>query len=193
MSDGNAIEKVIKQRRSIKPVQMNGKKVSDELVKNFLEMANWAPTHGYTEPWYFMVYSGDKVKQFCINHANLYKEITPEDKFMSANYEKLLHNGDLASHIIVAIMKRGTNPKITVLEEISATAAAIQNLLLSATANGVASFWNTGGLTFNPAMKNHLNLKADDQIMGILYLGYSDQPLAEGRRIKPMEEKVSWL
>ena len=90
-------------------------------------------------------------------------------------------------------MKRGSNPKITVLEEISATAAAIQNLLLSATANGVASFWNTGGLTFNPAMKNHLNLKADDQIMGILYLGYSDQPLAEGRRIKPMEEKVSWL
>ena len=193
MSDGNAIEKVIKQRRSIKPLLMNGKKVPDELVKNFLEMANWAPTHGYTEPWYFMVYSGDKVKQFCINHANLYKEITPEDKFMSANYEKLLHNGDFASHIIVAIMKRGSNPKITVLEEISATAAAIQNLLLSATANGVASFWNTGGLTFNPAMKNHLNLKADDQIMGILYLGYSDQPLAEGRRIKPMEEKVSWL
>ena len=193
MSDGNAIEKVIKQRRSIKPLLMNGKKVPDELVKNFLEMANWAPTHGYTEPWYFMVYSGDKVKEFCTDHANLYKEITPEDKFMSANYDKLLHNGDLASHILVAIMKRGTNPKITVLEEISATAAAIQNLLLSATANGVASFWNTGGLTFNPAMKNHLNLKADDQIMGILYLGYSDQPLAEGRRIKPMEEKVSWL
>ena len=193
MSDGNVIEKVIKLRRSIKPLQMNGKKVPDDLVKKFLEMANWAPTHGYTEPWYFMVYSGDKVKQFCIDHANLYKDITPEDKFMSASYEKISHTGDMASHIIVAIMKRGTNPKITALEEISASAAAIQNLLLSATANGVASFWSTGGLTYNPALKNYLELKADDQIMGLLYLGYSDQPAAEGRRIKPLEEKVSWL
>jgi hypothetical protein len=32
-------------------------------------------------------------------------------------------------------MKRGNNPKITALEEISATAAAVQNILLSATAN----------------------------------------------------------
>jgi len=193
MSEGNVIEKVMKERRSIKPLQMNGKKVPDELVKKFLEMADWAPTHGYTEPWYFMVYSGDKVKQFCFDHASLYKDITPEDKFMSANYEKILHTGDMTSHIIVAIMKRGTNPKITALEEISASAAAIQNLLLSATANGVASFWSTGGLTYNPALKNYLNLKAEDQIMGLLYLGYSDKPATEGRRIKPLAEKVSWL
>src|SRR5436190_16297629 len=124
MSDGNGLEKVIKERRSIKPAQMNGKKVPDELVNKFLEMADWAPTHGYTEPWYFMVYGGEKVKQFCQDHAELYKDNTPDDKFMSAKYEKLLHNGDMASHIIVATMKRGNNPKITALEEISATAAA---------------------------------------------------------------------
>jgi len=193
MSDGNVIEKVIKERRSIKPAQMNGKKVPDELVKKFLEMADWAPTHGLTEPWYFMVYSGEKVKQFCIDHAGLYKDNTPEDKFMSAKYEKLLHNGDMASHIIVVAMKRGNNPKITALEEISATAAGVQNILLSATANGVASFWSSGGLTFHPALKSYLNLRDDDQVMGILYLGYSDQPLMAGRRIKPLDEKVSWL
>ena len=50
------IASIIKNRRSIKPVKMNGKKIPDEQVRELLKLANWAPTHGRTEPWRFIVY-----------------------------------------------------------------------------------------------------------------------------------------
>src|SRR5690242_14206164 len=119
------ISDIIRNRRSIKPAKMNGKKIPDEQVRELLRLANWAPTHGRTEPWRFVVYSGDKVKEFCLRHAELYKAHVPPEKFEQATYDKQLHNGDLASHLIVSIMQRGDLPKIPALEEIAATAIAI--------------------------------------------------------------------
>jgi len=185
------IADIIKKRRSIKPVKMNGKKIPDEQVKELLKLANWAPTHGRTEPWRFIVYSGNKVKEFCYDHAELYKAHTPPEKFEQANYDKQLHNGDLASHIVIAVMQRGDSPKIPVLEEIAATAIAIQNILLGATAAGIASFWSTGGMTHHPVMKNFLRLKEHDIVMSLLYLGYTDEQM-EGKRQTAIEEKLTW-
>ena len=90
-------------------------------------------------------------------------------------------------------MKRGTNPKIPQLEEIAAASAAVQNILLGATALGIATFWSTGGMTNNPALKDHLQLGADDIILGLLYLGYTDEPAKDGVRNIPLAEKVKWL
>lgn len=185
------IADIIKNRRSIKPVKMNGKKIPDQQVSELLQLANWAPTHGRTEPWRFIVYAGEKVQEFCRRHAELYKTHTPVEKFEQGNYDKLLHNGDLASHIIIAVMQRGALPKIPALEEIAATAIAIQNILLGATAAGIASFWSTGGMAHHSVMKHFLQLKEEDIVMSILYLGYSDEKI-EGKRQTPIEEKVIW-
>jgi nitroreductase len=185
------IASIIKNRRSIKPVKMNGKKIPDEQVRELLKLANWAPTHGRTEPWRFIVYSGNMVKEFCHQHAELYKTYTPKEKFEQANYDKQMHNGDLASHLIIAIMQRGGSPKIPVLEEIAAAAIAVQNILLGATAAGMASFWSTGGMTHHPVMKDFLQLKEEDIVMSLLYLGYTDEQM-EGKRQTEIEQKVMW-
>jgi len=185
------IADIIKTRRSVKPVKMNGKIIPDDKVKELLELANWAPTHGRTEPWRFIVYAGDKVKEFCRQHAELYKAYAPADKFEQANYDKQLHNGDLASHVIVAVMQRGELPKIPALEEFAATAIAIQNILLGATAAGIASFWSTGGMVHHAVMKDFLQLRKEDIVMGLLYLGYTDERL-EGKRKTEIAEKVTW-
>ncbi len=187
------VEKTIKNRRSIGWAKMNGKQVPDETVNQLLALADWAPTHGRTEPWYFFVYGGDALKQFGKTHADLYWQHTAEDKRQEATFEKLLHNVDLASHLIIAVMKRGANPKIPQLEEIAAASAAVQNILLGATALGIATFWSTGGMTNNPALKDHLHLGADDIILGLLYLGYTDEPAKDGVRNTPLAEKVKWL
>ncbi|MEZ5022407.1 MAG: nitroreductase family protein [Chitinophagales bacterium] len=34
---------------------MNGKTISDKDFMEVLELANWAPTHGFTEPWRFVL------------------------------------------------------------------------------------------------------------------------------------------
>lgn len=176
----------------MKPPQLNGQLVPDEQVWQLLALADWAPTHGHTEPWRFRVYKNDKLKSFCLAHAELYKTHMAADKYKEEKYEKLLHMGDRASHLIVAIMQRGNLPKIPALEEIAATSCAIQNLLLGATALGISSYWGSGGMAYHPAMKGMLQLRDEDLVLGILYLGYTDKPLQEGKRLVPLEEKVAW-
>jgi nitroreductase len=186
----DSIEHVIKTRRSISWAKMNGQKISDELVMRLLQLADWAPTHGRTEPWKFFVYTGEALKAFGLSHGSLYWEHTPEDKRMEATRIRLETNGEKASHVIVAAMKRGVNDKIPVIEEIAAASAAIQNILLGATALGIASFWSTGGMTLKPEMKTLVGLGDDDVILGLLYLGYTDEPAKEGVRNMPLSEKV---
>lgn len=183
---------VITTRRSIKPANMNGKLIPDEQVKAILHLADWAPTHGKTEPWRFVVFAGNKVKEFCHQHAELYKKYTAPDAFQQTVYDKQYHNGDNASHIVVAYMQRGNLSKIPVLEEIVATSAAVEHILLGATSLGIASFLSTGGQTHNQSMKNFLQLRAEDIVIGLIYLGYSDGK-PEGKRSIPLDEKVKWV
>jgi nitroreductase len=184
---------IIKSRRSTGWAKMNGKAIPDTQVNEILELANWAPTHAKTEPWRFYVYGGEALKKFGKDHADLYWNNTDEDKRQQATYDKLEHNVDLASHVIVAVMKRGSNDKIPKLEELAAASAAVQNVLLGATALGIASFWSTGGMTLKPALKQYLELGAEDEVLGLISLGYTDEPAKEGVRNTPAAEKVKWL
>jgi len=187
------IENIIKGRRSVSWAKMNGQLIADETITRLLSLADWAPTHGRTEPWYFFVYSGEALKQFGKTHAELYWRHTTEEKRTEATYEKLLHNVDKTSHLVIAVMKRGHNEKIPVVEEIAAASAAIQNILLGATALGISSFWSTGGMTHSHALKEHLKLGQEDIVMGLIYLGHTDEPAKEGVRTIEMAEKVKWL
>ena len=184
------LSNIIKSRRSIKPVMMNGKKVPDYQVQSMLELADWAPTHAYTEPWRFRVYSNPA--DFCNQHAELYKRNTDPANFVEVVYNNLFHQGDTASHVIVTTMQRSELGKIPVSEEMEAVACSIQNILLSATALGIASFWSTGGMALKPAMKDFLQLGPDDHVVGIVYLGYVDEAPV-GKRTIPLEKKVTWL
>lgn len=191
MNKFTAVQETVISRRSVKPAVLNGKKIEDQQIRQLLELANWAPTHANTEPWRFVVYSDEAVQRFCHEHAELYRQYTPADKFTPAKYEKQLHNGDKASHLIVVCMKRGNNPNITALEEICATAAAVENILLGAEALGIAVLWSTGGMLLHPVMKDYFELGNEDVLLGMLYMGYTDEPGKAGKR-GPVEEKTSW-
>ena len=186
------IQNNITGRRSCKPALMNGRKIDNSLINQLLQLADWAPTHAHTEPWRFIVFANNAVLDFCRDHAEMYKANTPSEKFQTAKYEKLLHNADEVSHILAVYMKRGTNPKITFMEEVCATAAAVQNVLLGASSLNVAALWSTGGLTFHKAMKSYFGLSDEDQMIGLLYLGYTDTLPKQGERIVPLKEKVEW-
>ncbi|MBK0379142.1 nitroreductase family protein [Mucilaginibacter segetis] len=185
----SAIANTIKNRRTVKTSMMNGNKIPNGHIASILELADWAPTHGLTEPWRFVVYA--KPDEFCKQHAELYKQYTPEESFNPTTYNNLSNMGSNVSHIIIPIMKRGDLPKIPAFEEIAAASCAIQNLLLGATALNIASFWSTGGMALKPAMADFFKLHDEDKIMGILYLGYTEEHL-EGRRKIPVEDKIVW-
>ncbi len=59
--DLTALDEIIRKRRTIKPPMMSDAPVEEEDLRAILENANWAPTHGKTEPWRFVVFEGDAI------------------------------------------------------------------------------------------------------------------------------------
>ncbi len=186
----SVLSNIIKNRRSTKPALFNGHKIPDEQIEQLLELADWAPTHTFSEPWRFVVYSGDKVNEFSKQHALLYQQFTPTEKFMQGKFDGIISNGGKSSHIIVCIMKR-SNEKIPAMEEMAAASCAVEHILLGATALDIAALWSTGGMVLHPAMKNHFQLNEQDEILGVLFLGYSEEKM-EGKRKIALNEKIVW-
>ena len=192
MNTFNTIQKIIQIRRSTKPADMNSKKIANTVIQQLLELADWAPTHATTEPWRFLVYEQEALAKFCADHAELYKANMPAEKFTVAKYENLLHIADKVSHLVLVYMKRTEGATIPALEETAAVAAAMENLLLGAASLDIAVLWSTGGMAHHSSMKDYLGLSNDDAVMGLLYLGYTDEPLKQGKRKIPLENKIVW-
>lgn len=123
----------------------------------------------------------------------MYWEHTPEETRNPATKENLIRFAEHASHLIVAVMKRTPETKIPFLEEYAATSAAVQNILLGASARNIAAIWNTGGMALKPPMKTYLGLDKEDEVVGLIYLGYSDDPVhAAAVRKIPIADKVTF-
>lgn len=186
------LQRVIRNRRSIFPVDYSDDPVSREEVELMLESANWAPNHGHTEPWHFVVFEGQAKEAFALAHAELYKAESSEEDFQQKKYDKLIKRPTLCSYFIAICMKRGDKAKIPVIEEIEAVACAVQNMHLTATALGIAGYWTSGGMTYHPRMKDLLNLGEEDQCLGFFYVARSKKDWPEGRRKSDWREKVDW-
>lgn len=187
------LKEIIKFRRNVKPQFFTGEEIDDQEVKEILESANWAPTHGYTEPWRFVVFSGDSKKEFANFQSNLYKVKTTADSFLQTKFDKLLKTPSLASHIIAVVVHKSVKTTIPLIEEIVATSCAAQNILLSAAEKNIAVHWTSGGMTYADEMKEFLGFEEKDRVLGFLYLGKSDHKVnKEGRRLSNIENKTIW-
>ncbi len=186
------INHLIRNRRSVFPKQFEeGKHIPDETIQQILENATWAPNHGHTEPWRFVVFTGEGLKKLAQFQSEFYKEVSGE-KFKEATYQNLQTNPLKASHVIAICMKRDPNKKHPEVEEIEAVACAVQNIYLSVTAYGLGGYWTTGGVTYNEKAKPFFGLDEDDRLLGFFYAGYVAVASPDGKR-KPLEEKVVWV
>lgn len=185
------LNQLIQARRSVKPRRFNGKPIDDAVVQQILENANWAPNHGKAQPWRFFVFTRGGLNRLAQFQATLYKQQTSEAEFSADKYERMKSNVLKSSHVIVLAMTRKL-AAIPEIEDIEAVACSVQNMMLTATAYGVCSFWGSGGVTYSDELKVFLGLGPGDRCLGYLYLGYSDDPLPEGSR-SPIDEKVMWI
>lgn len=189
-----AITNFIRQRRSIKPVDMDTARGVDRAVLDALfENANWAPTHGLTEPWRFHVFQGNARQQLADEMRRLYQAQTPVAEFRADKMRKLGENPLLAPVVIAIVMQRNGGAKICELEEIEATACAVQNMHLTASAHGLAAYWSTPPLVYSPEFAQWLSIGKEDRCLGLFYIGWPKPGLQwpEGIR-KPVAQKIVW-
>ena len=186
-----AINEVIAQRRTIKPEYYTGEIIPRDIILQLLENANWAPTHGKTEPWRFTICTGHAKTEMGEVLGSFYKENTAAEKFNQTKYLKYAERSEKASHIIAIGMKRKPNIRIPLIEDIEAVACAVQNLHLSATAYGIAGYWHSGSMTYQQAAKDYLNLAEEDRCLGFFYLGYSANAWPVGKK-QSIADKIVW-
>ena len=99
----------------------------------------------------------------------------------------------LRSPVLIAVgVDKPTESKVLEIENICATAAACENILLAAHALGLAAQWRTGDAARDPMIKKFLGFAEDQNIISFLYIGYPDvTPEAVPR--PGFEDRTVWM
>ncbi|WP_420384734.1 nitroreductase family protein [Roseivirga sp.] len=192
--DSSQVSELIRSRRSIYPAQYTSERVDDDIIREMLENANWAPTHKLTEPWRFVVFKGEGLQKLATFQSELYKKVSQQKgTFKEGTYDKLAAKPLMASHVIGIGMKRDEKGFVPEEEELASVAMAVQNMYLTATAHGVGCYWGSGGVTYYEEAKEFFGLGPNDKFLGFLFVGTVKEGFAAQGRRKPIEEKVTWV
>jgi nitroreductase len=201
MNKTNDIEillRAIKNRRSMGVARLSPDAVPRDLIETALEAANWAPSHGETEPWRFTVFTEEGRRHLGEAFAQAYKEDAERDgSFKSATFDSQRARVWSAPVWISLgmepmLLPDGT-PKMGLEEEGMALACAVQNLHLVANAQGLAGMWLSQGVMVHLNVATSIGLNAPhSRLFGFFVLGWPNIPWPKGER-KPIADKVAWV
>lgn len=85
-------------------------------------------------------------------------------------------------------------PTLLNTEHIAAASAAIQNLLLSATAHNIPTYWSSGGTLRDPKIFDHLGIPPNQQLLGSIFLfpDTTDAEVFGGKQRDKRENGGAW-
>jgi len=184
--DRKAISRVIHERRDVR--HFCGGQVEPDTLWHILDAAHHAPSVGYMQPWRFIRISDPDLRTQLRSIVDAERLLTAEvlnersTEFMRLKIEGIL---DCAEVLVVAladqredhILGRRTMPEM----DLASTACAIQNMWLTARAEGLGMGWVS---FFEPEkLIQLLDMPDDSQPIAILCLGpvdkFDDKPLLE--------------
>ncbi|HMR29732.1 MAG TPA: nitroreductase [Geminicoccaceae bacterium] len=169
-----AIEAIL-GRRTVPQVKMAEPGPDEGQLRLLLEAGCAAPDHGRVRPWRFLLVRGEARRRLGELFADA--ALAADPAASAADLDKQ-RTGPSRAPLIVVVAARidrrpGRPPEV---EQISASAAAAQNILLAAHAMGFAGKWSTGRNAYMDAVKAGLGLASDDHLIGFLYIGSLGSP-----------------
>lgn len=181
---------LIRKRRAIYPHAYSDKPISRKVIEQLLENARWAPTHKLTQPWRFKVLTGKALERLSEYLAEHYRTNTPSDDFSQKKLNKIVEKPLKSACVIAICMQRDPQERLPEWEELAAVACAVENIWLSCTAYGIGCYWSSPSSITKP--NEFLKLNEGERCLGLLYMGYSDQPMPPTPR-DPIETKTTWI
>lgn len=185
------ITAIIRDRRSIYPEQFSKRKIHREQIELLLNNAIWAPSHGLTQPWRFVVLQDNALMQLSEVLGNAYLSETPKELQNDKKLIKLINRPKLATAVIALIVDREKNTKISEADDFAAVACAVQNMHLTATAQGIGGFWSSTNMVKTQQFREFVSLTEQQVCIGLFYLGYPEIEWPKGQR-KPIEYVTTW-
>ena len=183
-----AVNNVIRSRRSIFPPSYIEKEIPNEIINDILENANYAPTHKLTEPWRFVVFKGESLKRLAGFFSERYRTVTPPESFSQARYDAAGEKV-LKSNCVIIIAAELHPDKLPEWEETASVACAVQNMWLTATAYGIGSYWSSPAILTQ--LGEFVGIENTQKCLGLFFMGYHDAAETPARRT-PIENKVVW-
>ena len=151
--------------------------VPDELVREAIDAAIWAPNHHVTEPWRFYLLGPATIART----VELVRQIVTERKGPKAGDFKAEQWAEKPGWLVVTC--RRSEDELMQREDYAACSAAIQNLLLYLWQAGVGSKWTTGPITRDPRFFELLGIDADAEfVVGLIWYGYAKVTPTQKRR-----------
>ncbi len=139
-------------------------------LDTLLDAANRAPDHGRLRPWRFRVLDATARHALAdaVADARRRRDPAATEQQLDQEREKFLRSPTL---VLAACVVRRDHPKVPEIEQILATGAAVENLILAAHALGYGAMWKTGPAAYDPAVKAAVGLAPEDHIAGFVHLG----------------------
>ena len=157
------------------------------VIDKLIRAATAAPNHHLTEPWRFIVLTGDALKKLGAAWA-------AGDSRLGNDPDKA-RDKPLRAPVIIVVVERPNkgNPKVVEIEEHHAVGAAMQNILLAAHDSGLAAMLRTGPAARLPEVREYLGLVDDELIAGFVYIGLPPEGLdRKAPRKTSIEQLTEW-
>ncbi|MBX3312898.1 MAG: nitroreductase [Actinobacteria bacterium] len=177
--DEHPVDRTIRERRTSLLVDRDAP-VPDDLVDLLIEAATWAPNHKRTWPWRFTVLSGDARGRL----GRAMAEAGTELGLDPAKVEKLPTKYE-RSAVVLLVWVRLDGDDVRRREDRDATAAAVQNLLLTATAHGLGNYWATVPDGLVPSVRAVAGIDDGHDLVALVYLGWPTGSVAVPERPAP--------
>ncbi len=160
------------------------------LIEKLLSAAVQAPNHHRVRPWRFVVLSGEARNHLGDVMASSFKKRDPNVHEQALEVERAR---PLRAPLLIALgVDQPRDPKVIAIENVCATAAAAENLLLAAHALGLGAMWRTGPAAYDPEVKAFLGFSKEEHLIGFIYIGYPEFEHAPVER-PSFEDRVTWM
>lgn len=183
-SPSDVVDDIIRSRRT--SMFVDDRQVEPSVVAELCELASWAPCHKRTWPWQFALLTGPARERFGHAVADAMQRAGDEPTRVAKTRTKYLRTPT----ILVTASAPGDTALRTV-ENRDATAAAIQNILLAATARGLATFWSSCPRNCDATVAEFCGFENESAIVGIIYLGHAAEPVDTPSRPDPQISIIS--
>jgi nitroreductase len=154
-------------RRRTNLLMDHDRDVPVDLVERLCELATWAPCHKRTWPWQFALVTGAGRERLGAIAADAMAARGDDPAKVAKTRTKYLR----APAMLVVGSAPGDS-ELRTIENRDATAAGIQNVLLGATAAGLASYWSSCPKGANDPVAELCGFEAGTTVVALVYLGW---------------------
>ena len=196
---------IIRKRRSVRRFE-KGRSISREVLERIAEAGRWAPSGANVQPWDFIVVEDpdmrDRVVEVFLRQADRLMKYT---KGFPSVYKSYLNN-TVAIFIVLGDRRWNINFPQGVTPESEADyrqnnenifycsiGAAIQNIQLAVTANGLTSAWLSGGgeQQTNDELSELLGYPPFLRAYGTIPIGFPAKDVSSRYR-RPLQQVTHW-